>query len=423
LSKLQKIADKYKLDISKYDPKQLIKGMKVEKEHDDGSELDVVNNVGDLMKIAMAHLNELPDYYDRLEKVEEKKKMNKQKKRDVKTKKKKKNKDKTSGFDATGYDFLSTGYVPQGTSKLTEAIISPILVVESQLNTVAGTIPYIVENDIYKFLILKRNNKKWEFPKGKIDDNEEVSQAALRETYEETGLKLKIELEFKSITEMNNKTFVYFMGESHTTDVILSDEHIKHKWVTMEQAKMKLEDTTLLVNVEQFISLKESFNISTQDIVRFLTDNDVSKILTESTYTINSPTDDGPPIFYKTFTEYQNVSTKWLDSMFEKTGWKVVNYILSKDAIDPELDYTLSYGIVPAVAYGKTGDGEGYANPIEKYKTRQQEINRELGWEIIKWMGIIGKTTTGVDVEAPIPAGADKEIQNTDRWFEELFED
>ena len=70
MSKLQQIADKYGLDISKYDPKQLVKGMKVEKEHDDGSEIDVVTNVGDLMKIAMAHLDELPDYYDRLEKME-----------------------------------------------------------------------------------------------------------------------------------------------------------------------------------------------------------------------------------------------------------------------------------------------------------------------------------------------------------------
>jgi hypothetical protein len=71
MSKLLNVAQKYNLDISKYDPKQLIKGMRVEKEHNDGSQLDVVDNVGDLMKIAMAHLNELPDYYDRLKKVEE----------------------------------------------------------------------------------------------------------------------------------------------------------------------------------------------------------------------------------------------------------------------------------------------------------------------------------------------------------------
>ena len=47
-------------------PTQLLKGLTVELEH-----IDVTN--GDLLltaKIALAHLRELPDYYDRLEKME-----------------------------------------------------------------------------------------------------------------------------------------------------------------------------------------------------------------------------------------------------------------------------------------------------------------------------------------------------------------
>jgi|SaaInlStandDraft_7_1057024.scaffolds.fasta_scaffold99606_3 hypothetical protein len=73
MDKLKKIASKYNLDISEHDPIQLIKGMRVEKEHDTDDSLDVVKNVGDLMKIAMAHLNEFPDYYEKLEKMEESK--------------------------------------------------------------------------------------------------------------------------------------------------------------------------------------------------------------------------------------------------------------------------------------------------------------------------------------------------------------
>ena len=71
MDKLKKIASKYNLDISEHDPIQLIKGMRVEKEHDTDDSLDVVKNVGDLMKIAMAHLNEFPDYYEKLEKMED----------------------------------------------------------------------------------------------------------------------------------------------------------------------------------------------------------------------------------------------------------------------------------------------------------------------------------------------------------------
>lgn len=70
MDKLKKIADKYNLDISEFDPIQLIKGMRVEKEHDTDDNLDVVKNIGDLMKIAMAHLKEFPDYYTRLAKME-----------------------------------------------------------------------------------------------------------------------------------------------------------------------------------------------------------------------------------------------------------------------------------------------------------------------------------------------------------------
>lgn len=73
----------------------------------------------------------------------------------------------------------------------------------------------------------------------------------------------------------------------------------------------------------------------------------------------------------------------------------------------------MSYTTVPAVAYGKTGDGKGYSDPVEKYKQRIQGINRELGWEIVQWLGISGNKTTGVDVEAPVPAGADADVDNS----------
>lgn len=68
--KLSDLANKYHLDISKYDPQQLILGFNIEKEHNENPETDVVNNSGDLLKIAMAHLDELPDYYTRLNKME-----------------------------------------------------------------------------------------------------------------------------------------------------------------------------------------------------------------------------------------------------------------------------------------------------------------------------------------------------------------
>ncbi|MBW2990686.1 hypothetical protein KY348_03210 [Candidatus Woesearchaeota archaeon] len=57
----------------KFDVDQFRRGMDVELEH--GTENDITNVTNDdaLMtgKIALAHLNEFPDYYDRLERMEE----------------------------------------------------------------------------------------------------------------------------------------------------------------------------------------------------------------------------------------------------------------------------------------------------------------------------------------------------------------
>lgn len=55
--------------------------------------------------------------------------------------------------------------------------------------TKAGTI--IIEQDSSQtLLILDRRSGLWGFPKGAIEQNENVCQAAIRETYEETGIKL-----------------------------------------------------------------------------------------------------------------------------------------------------------------------------------------------------------------------------------------
>ena len=66
------VAKKSGLDISKYDMGELVQGMLVELEH--GSHNEETNITNDdpeqTLKIAMAHLDELPDYYTRLIKME-----------------------------------------------------------------------------------------------------------------------------------------------------------------------------------------------------------------------------------------------------------------------------------------------------------------------------------------------------------------
>ena len=58
----------------------------------------------------------------------------------------------------------------------------------SEYQKVAGIIIFINKKNKNKFLILKNNKNKWDFPKGKVDRNESILKASLRELYEETGI-------------------------------------------------------------------------------------------------------------------------------------------------------------------------------------------------------------------------------------------
>lgn len=70
--KAKKIGDEIKVSWKKYDLEQFRLGLHIELEHGIIDEITNVTN-DDLIvtgKIALAHLNEIPDYYTRLEKME-----------------------------------------------------------------------------------------------------------------------------------------------------------------------------------------------------------------------------------------------------------------------------------------------------------------------------------------------------------------
>lgn len=68
----KEIGEKLGIKWDKFDVNQFMIGMNVELEHGTHDEVTNVTNDDSIMtgKIALAHLNEFPDYYDRLEKME-----------------------------------------------------------------------------------------------------------------------------------------------------------------------------------------------------------------------------------------------------------------------------------------------------------------------------------------------------------------
>lgn len=69
----KQIGEQLGVDWNKFDAEQFRKGMDVELEHGAREALTNVSNDDPLItgKIALAHLNEFADYYDRLDKLEE----------------------------------------------------------------------------------------------------------------------------------------------------------------------------------------------------------------------------------------------------------------------------------------------------------------------------------------------------------------
>jgi hypothetical protein len=169
-----------------------------------------------------------------------------------------------------------------------------------------------------------------------------------------------------------------------------------------------------------FNMMTNKFKKLFESIDEFLSKNDVKQIIKEST-TALSPTDDGPPTFYRGFDDYKKFSKQWLDNMYYEMGWELVNYILGKHAVNPDYDYTLKYTTVPAVAYGRKQSGDygsrfGVGSPIQSYKDYiEGTVLKDLGYEIIKWMGITpdGKKYTGVEVETPVLPGVGDPKNNT----------
>jgi len=82
-----------------------------------------------------------------------------------------------------------------------------------------GTIPYTVrDGEIYYMLVATKNRDFYGFPKGHVEVGESEEETALRETWEETGLKPTILEGFRHemiipIENGNDKLVVYFPAD------------------------------------------------------------------------------------------------------------------------------------------------------------------------------------------------------------------
>src|SRR3989338_5398982 len=112
-----------------------------------------------------------------------------------------------------------------------------------------GAIVFRKHQGIVQYLLLHYGTGHWDFPKGHVEKNEKEEQTALRELKEETGIedteimdnfRETVKYFFKKGQETIYKEVVFFLAETHSDEVTLSNEHIGYAWLNFEHAGKKL---------------------------------------------------------------------------------------------------------------------------------------------------------------------------------------
>ena len=101
-----------------------------------------------------------------------------------------------------------------------------------------------------KYLILLRSPRAqyfpehWDFPGGKLEENESRFAGIEREVFEETQLKVKAlkavasyEYDLDDVGKPTHRFTLFTVNIISQSDVRLSDEHLEYRWATKDEIK------------------------------------------------------------------------------------------------------------------------------------------------------------------------------------------
>jgi bis(5'-nucleosidyl)-tetraphosphatase len=114
-----------------------------------------------------------------------------------------------------------------------------------------GAIMFMIntESDMHEYLLLHYTAGHWDFPKGNAEAGEKELDTASREIHEETGIedvkflegfRKKIDYHYRREYKLIQKEVIYYIAETSTREVRLSNEHIGYSWEDYHNAMYQL---------------------------------------------------------------------------------------------------------------------------------------------------------------------------------------
>lgn len=145
----------------------------------------------------------------------------------------------------------------------------------NKIETAAGGIVTKYDHLNQQVLVLlvksnKKQNSHWGFPKGHIENKENIKQTAIREINEETGINVKLQdykMFWKTTYEpypgaIKTVTYFWFKQLNELEPLVLQKKEIKTAlWINIEKAKIILTYKSDVKVLEQFLTyLKNRLN-------------------------------------------------------------------------------------------------------------------------------------------------------------------
>ena len=133
----------------------------------------------------------------------------------------------------------------------------------------AGIVLFRNNSGKNEFLLLNYPQGHWDFVKGKIEQNETLHEASIRETKEETGItniefiddfEESVEYDFRFKKEDIHKKVIFFLAKTSEKNIHLSHEHNDYIWLEYNDALKK----TTFENAKNVLTKANEFLSSTR---------------------------------------------------------------------------------------------------------------------------------------------------------------